>query len=335
MALRSAVAPLLSVLLAAPARADAAASAHSVATAEPTATNPSTPTVPPVGRDATGPLAAPVPGTDEPGPDATPEALYNAGEQAYWLGDFRRAVDLFEAAYARSGLPALLYNVGLATMRRYELTQDPADLRRARAVLVNYQQELAKDPSLQQADNVPRLIAQLDATLATLATTPVRKPTPTPTIDTAAPPPQARCDPAPEPTRARDTRRAGAAVMTVGGLALAGGVASTLAFALKAQSFQHQQAKLLADAAARGCTEASTSATCQALEQSRSITVDNGRRANLLAGSLGGGLMALGLAGLVVGAVIFTRTPNPRSHKLALTPTLTPRFAGLAVAGRF
>lgn len=332
MALRSAVAPLLSVLLAAPARADAAMPA-------PTTTSPTTPTVPSVDRDASGPVAVASPEhpTDAPPPDASPEALYNAGEQAYWLGDFRRAVDLFEAAYARSGLPALLYNVGLATMRRYELTQDPADLRRARAVLVNYQQELARDPTLQQADNVPRLLAQLDATLATLATTPVRKPAPTtqPAIDTAAAPPQARCDPSPGPARSPDTRRAGVAIMTVGGLALAGGVASTLAFALKGQSFQHQQEKLLADAAARGCTETATSAGCQALEQARSITVDNGQRANLLAGGLGGGLMAIGLAGLVVGAVVFSRAPSPRSSKLAVTPSFTPRFAGLALSGSF
>lgn len=320
MALRSAVAPLLSMILAWPARAVAAP-----------ATVPAPPsTLPaPAEREASGPVAV----TTAPDPEASAEALYNAGEQAYWLGDFRRAVDLFEAAYASSGLPALLYNVGLATMRRYELTQDPEDLRRARAVLTNYAQELAKDPTLQQADNVPRLIAQLDATLAALS---APKQTPVaaqkPAITPASAPPLERCEPAPAPTR--DTRRAGAVVMSTGGILLAGGVASTLAFALKGQSFQHQQERLLADSAARGCGDNPTSAACVALEQARAITVQNGQRANLLAGGLGGGLMAVGLVGLVVGAVVFTRTP-PTRGKLALAPVLTPRSAGLFLSGRF
>jgi hypothetical protein len=320
MALRSAVAPLLTVILAWPARAAAAP----VTVPAPPSNVPA-----PAEREASGPVAV----TTAPDPEASAEALYNAGEQAYWLGDFRRAVDLFEAAYASSGLPALLYNVGLATMRRYELTQDPEDLRRARAVLTNYAQELAKDPTLQQADNVPRLIAQLDATLAAL-NAPKQPPSAPqkPTITPAITPPPARCEPATAPQT--DTRRAGAAVMSTGGILLAGGVASTLAFALKGQSFQQQQESILADSAARGCSNTPTSAACVALEQARAITVQNGQRANLLAGGLGGGLMALGLVGLVVGAVVFTRTP-PKRGKLALAPVLTPRSAGLFLSGRF
>ena len=207
MALRSAVAPLLIVLLASPARAATSAPASTPSTparspgttSAPTTSGPATsapttsgPLTAPVttGRESTGPVAVPAAPASELAPEASAEALYNAGEQAYWLGDFRRAVDLFEAAYARSGLPALLYNVGLATMRRYELTQDPEDLRRARAVLTNYAQELTRDPSLQQADNVPRLIAQLDATLAGL-TAPGPSPAPRPAAITpaTAPPP--------------------------------------------------------------------------------------------------------------------------------------------------
>lgn len=332
MALRSAVAPLLIVILAWPvpsARATAAIT-------------------PPVTRDA-DPLEVGTPAPTTATPTTTPisepdpndaEALYNAGEQAYWLGDFRRAVQHFEAAYARSGLPALLYNVGLATMRRYELTQDPEDLRRARAVLTNYAQELAKDPTLQQADNVPRLIAQLDATLATLAAakpaakSPAAEPRELPAID-----PRDRCEPTPAIDRSsatdRATRRAGASVMTIGGLALVGGVATTVAFALKGQSFQQQQQTLLADAAARGCDgAASQSAACIALDDSVAITVRNGQRANLLAGGLGGGLVALGVAGLVVGAVVFSRAPRLRG-KLAISPALTPQAAGLLLNGRF
>jgi hypothetical protein len=313
---RRAVAALLITILAWPTAAQA-----EVAPAVP----PSSPLPGP--GEATGALELVSP-TD---PDTSAEVLYNAGEQAYWLGDFRRAVPLFEAAYARSGLPTLLYNVGLATMRRYELSQDPDDLRRARSVLTNYAQELIKDPTLQQADNVPKLIAQLDATLASL-TAPPPVATPAPVIAEVVP--EARCEPAPPPARGVDTRRVGAAVMSVGGLALAGGVATTVAFALKGQGFQQQQTRLLGEAAAAGCTGGAQGATCRALEESRSITVRNGQQANLLAGGLGGGLMALGVAGLVIGAVVFARAPAARG-RLAIVPSVTPRTAGLVFAGRF
>ncbi|MBK7824254.1 hypothetical protein [Nannocystis sp.] len=334
MALRSAVAPLLIVILAWPvpsARATTAVAPPVTREADPLEVGTPPVSTPPRGTVGTT-VGAPV---ADPDPNDA-EALYNAGEQAYWLGDFRRATQLFEAAYARSGLPALLYNVGLATMRRYELTQDPEDLRRARAVLTNYAQELAKDPTLQQADNVPRLIAQLDATLASLAAPkpaapkPAAKPSEPPPVD-----PQDRCEPTPVIDRSGATRRAGASIMTFGGLALAGGVATTVAFALKGQSFQQQQDKLLADAAARDCSgAASQSAACIALADSVAITVRNGQRANLLAGGLGGGLMALGVAGLVVGAVVFSRAPRQRG-KLAISPALTPQAAGLILSGRF
>ena len=55
---------------------------------------------------------------------------------------------------------------------------------------------------------------------------------------------------------------------------------------------------------------------------------------NVLAGGLGGGLMALGVAGLVVGAVVFSRAPRLRA-KLAISPALTPQAAGLLLNGRF
>lgn len=45
-----------------------------------------------------------------PSPDA--EALFGEGENAYFVGDFDKAITRFEAAYAASKLPAILYNVG-------------------------------------------------------------------------------------------------------------------------------------------------------------------------------------------------------------------------------
>lgn len=274
------------------------------------------------------PADAPVEGREFVGADAvdaTPDAetLYKQGEQAYWLGDFNLAVDRFEAAYAASRLPALLYNVGLAYLRRHELSRDARDLHRAGAVLRNYAIELEKDPSLGQADNVPKLLAQIDQLLAAESSAPVQSqpegPAACPELPPPAPPPPAR------------SGRPAAALMATGGLLLAGGVASTLAFALKGRGFTQQLAGLRAEQADAGCSDMS-SATCDYLAEAAQITVDNGRRANLLAGGLGGGLTALGAAGLVVGAVLYPRErPPPERAHLRAAPTA----GGLVLHGRF
>ncbi|MEZ4453556.1 MAG: hypothetical protein R3B09_29130, partial [Nannocystaceae bacterium] len=73
-------------------------------------------------------------------PTVDPQALFREGEQAYWLGDFDLAIERFEAAYAASRLPGMLYNVGLAYSRRYDLSRSIVDLERARVVLQNYLQ---------------------------------------------------------------------------------------------------------------------------------------------------------------------------------------------------
>lgn len=100
-------------------------------------------------------------------PQAAPsaEALYEAGEQAFGLGDFDLAIEKFEAAYAASKLVVILYNVGLSHMRRFELSGDRKDLLRARAVLRNYVLALEADPSLGQPDDAKSLLAEIDGLL--------------------------------------------------------------------------------------------------------------------------------------------------------------------------
>lgn len=261
-------------------------------------------------------------------PEVDAEALYQQGEQAYWLGDFELAVARFEAAYAASHLPALLYNVGLAYLRRYELSADPQDLQRARAVLRNYSLELEKDPSLGQAENVPKLLAQIDELLAKVKPAePAVASTPT-----AVSVPMTCPDTTPAPPLVRSLRPAGAAVMGVASLALAGGVAAALAFALKGRSFHDQLVGLRGEQQAAGCGDMA-SATCDYLAAAERITVDNGRRANLLAGGLGGGLAAIGVAGLAVGAVLYGRD-RPRTEARAGL-RVTPAIGGLVLSGRF
>lgn len=104
----------------------------------------------------------------EPSTDSSlsAEALFEAGERAFGLGDFDRAIENFEAAYETSKLVAILYNVGLAYMRRFEISGDRKDLLRARAVLRNYVLALESDPSLGRPDDAKELLRQLDELLA-------------------------------------------------------------------------------------------------------------------------------------------------------------------------
>jgi hypothetical protein len=97
---------------------------------------------------------------------ATGEQLYEEGEHAYFIGDFDTAVSKFEAAYRVSKLAAVLYNIALAYLRRYEVSSEPKDLRRAKAVLENFGLELARNPNLANAENVRALSAKIDEALA-------------------------------------------------------------------------------------------------------------------------------------------------------------------------
>lgn len=253
--------------------------------------------------------------------ERTAEELYAEGERAYFLGDYRVAVARFEAAYDKSQLPQLLYNVGLAYMRRYELTKDVGDLRRAQSVLLNFRVELERDPTIGSQQNLDSLLSQISRALAALD---ARK-APDPATATAETRPADACpDPAPPKTivKPANTRAAGAALLTLGGLSLASGVASGLGFALKGRQFRGE----LADVTAmqqQACGGGGDSSRCVALTESVAITKANGHTANILAGTLGGGLTALGVAGLIAGAVLYTRPGLPdRRARLQLGPSI-------------
>lgn len=117
-----------------------------------------------------GALAAPPPsGAVVAGPQSeagsSAQALYQAGERAFGVGDFDRAIENFEAAYDASKLIDILYNVALAYVRRFEISGDRKDLLRARAVLRNYVLELESNPSLGSTDDAKALQAEIDKLL--------------------------------------------------------------------------------------------------------------------------------------------------------------------------
>jgi hypothetical protein len=215
-------------------------------------------------------------------------------------------------------------------MRRHEITKDVADLRRAQSVLTNFRVELERDPTIGSLQNVNSLLAQIERSLAALD---ARKPA-APTVRAAVEGPADAC---PEPPAAAtivkpaDTRRAGAALLALGGLSLAAGAASGLGFAMKGRQFRGE----LADVTAmqeEACAGNDASERCLALTRSVTITTANGHTANILAGTLGGGLTALGVAGLIAGAVLYTR-PGRADRRANLQ--LGPSLGGVWLRGAF
>ncbi len=64
--------------------------------------------------------------------------LYADGEAAFDAGDYSHAIKAFEATFAASRQPALLWNVAQSYRKQFEIDHDLATLRRARTVYRNY-----------------------------------------------------------------------------------------------------------------------------------------------------------------------------------------------------
>ena len=90
---------------------------------------------------------------------------YEKGEKAYRLGQFPEAAAAFEKAYEKSGLPDILYNIGLSYLRWYDIDPDVAHLRKARVVFENYIIEIQKNPDLGDLDEAETLIESIDEKL--------------------------------------------------------------------------------------------------------------------------------------------------------------------------
>lgn len=99
--------------------------------------------------------------------EAEAQRLFEEGSQAYNLGNFEAAIERFEAAYNLSHASALLYNIGQAYSKRYEVDPDPAFLRKARVLYLNFAKinEAAGEDARDARDRV----AAIDARLAELA----------------------------------------------------------------------------------------------------------------------------------------------------------------------
>jgi len=273
-------------------------------------------------------------------PREAARGLYRDGERAYWLGDFDGAIERFEAAYALAPAPGMLYNVGLAYLRRGTMRGSSADLRRASAVLRNYLE--ADGDGRAEPAQIAALIAEAEVALEAAeaaeaeAARRAEAREHEAAAQSAAREASTACAeerPAVDP-RGRRMRSAGVGILGASGLLLAAGGVTAGVFAIKGQEFESTMAGLVAQQEEAGCEPADPRAVCVDLRASVATTVDNGYRANLLAGGLGGGLMALGAVGLVAGGILHAKgRGSERAERPRLS--LTPSAGGLIVGGRF
>jgi tetratricopeptide (TPR) repeat protein len=71
-------------------------------------------------------------------PQAEGQRLFDEASAAYNLGKFADAIAKFEAAYELLKAPSLLYNLGQAHAKAYELDQELAHLRQAKLLFTNF-----------------------------------------------------------------------------------------------------------------------------------------------------------------------------------------------------
>ena len=117
---------------------------------------------------------------DEGGGDeaeARAKALFEAGAKAYALGKYEEAVKKFEASYDLVAAPELLFNLGQAYARWYDVEPDPQKLRKARALFRNYVSFVrARDfGDAQAATDALKEIERIDEKLREAELEPVRK----------------------------------------------------------------------------------------------------------------------------------------------------------------
>lgn len=285
---------------------------------------------------AAAPDDAPAAEIGEPAPDDAaaidPQQLFRAGEEAYWLGDFDLAIERFEAAYAASRVPGMLYNVGLAYYRRHDLSRSLADLERARVVFTNYLQ--ADAAGLVAPAHVQGIIDEIDGKIAALRAIEAPSGEPSAPTSEAVEPPACADLPPPPPDRRRLDRPLGGALVGLGVVGLSGGVVATVAFSLKGVEFGDTLVLLDRQRSEAGCTTPAQSQLCADLDASVAITERNGHKANLLTATVGGSLLAVGAGLTIAGGVLLARARRghaAQERRLSLAPT----WGGMTLSGRF
>lgn len=265
------------------------------------------------------------------------KAEYEKGKKAYRLGQFDEAAVAFEAAYEKSGLPDILYNIGLSHMRWYDVDPDIGHLRKAKVVFQNYVIELQKNPELGDLSEAEELIKQIDEKIAAHEEREAAGGGGGGDVGGGGGTPTTPVDHGPDP--GKKLRLGGYIAMGVGGAFIIGGVVSGVVLGLKGQEFEENLSNAYGERNELGCTTGDARPECDAINSEIDVYRNNGRTANGLAVGLGITFGGLGLAGVVTGAVLFLqgnkKTKAWEERQVSFTPTWTRDGAGLAISGRF
>jgi tetratricopeptide (TPR) repeat protein len=265
---------------------------------------------------------------------AEARASYETGKTAYRLGRFEDAAVAFERAYELSGLSDILYNIGLAHLRWYDVDLDLAHLRQARAVFQNYILELQKNPELGDMAEAESVIAQIEEKIAahqadegvgTVGDDDIEDPAPKP------------IEIGPDPSK--KLRLGGGIAMGLGGALIVGGAVGGVIMGLRGQAIE-DDINLEYDARdTAGCSQGDTGQACMEIEARITDLTAQGRAANAVALGVGVSLGAVGVIGVVVGAVLFVKgrekSKSWKQGQLGVTPIWSPGGGGVAVLGRF
>lgn len=281
---------------------------------------------------ASGPLA-PIPELVEFAPaddEAAAREAYGEGEKAYRLGKFDEAAVAFERAYELSGLPDILYNIGLAHLRWFDVDPDIGHLRKARVVFQNYVIEIQKNPELGDLDEAEAVIAQIDEKIAAAEAASVPD-------DPVEPIPTEPVDHGPDP--GKKLRLAGAVSMGVGGVFIVAGVVSGVVLGVRGQEFEEKLSNAYGTRDDLGCTPTDGRPECDAINDEIDVHRANGRRANALSVGLGLTFAGVGVIGLVAGVVVFVqgskKTQRWEDRQLSIAPGWLPGGGSLSISGRF
>ena len=292
-------------------------------------------------------FAAQQPGADQGDQTGEAKRLYQDGKTAYRLGRFDEAVAKFEAAYAASPRPTILFNIGLAYERLYTTSNDVAHLRKAKVLLQNFLLETQKDAALgspaeveAQIDEVDEKIDAHEQRVAERDSGIEEEREKARKAQEEAEAAKARLDEVDNQPVGGDPgkldRRRGGAILGMGVAAgVAGGLGAWL-LGMRGQEFEDKLVDSIAEYDFIGCGDPSDNEHCAALDEQQAGLVRNGEKANKL--SLG-----VGISGAVVGvalvgtgiALIVRGKKRTKKWKGGSDLSLAPTGRGFVVSGRF
>lgn len=269
---------------------------------------------------AIGPLPAAAASQPSDADMENAQAAYEEGKKAYRLGRYDEAITKFEEAYELSGLSLILYNTGLAYKNRFDVSNDVADLRQAKALFKNFYAELARDPDLGDPAEIEGLLKDIDAAIEKWEADDEERRRLEAEAAAAKNRPEGPAQPVgpvgPDP--GKTPRLIGIGLMGGGGGVTIAGAAIITAMALRGQEFQ---------------TEYDDSGGTD------NVARDNGLKANRIALAVGVPVTVVGLGAVAAGAVVFVRAEKKtkawEQGKKVSDLRVVPTLGGLSVSGRF